>query len=64
MKLEINYCLYDGRFITNPERAICYECCESLKEARKNKDDYGDDTVIVKTTIKGVEIVNQEIITK
>lgn len=46
--------LYDGIYLTNPDRAVCHEVCESLKEARKNKNEYGDDTVIVKTVLKMV----------
>jgi hypothetical protein len=30
------YFLYDGRYRSNPDRAVCYEVCDSKKEARKN----------------------------
>lgn len=43
--------LFDGRYITDEDRAICYESCETLKEARKNRTDYGDDTVIVEAEV-------------
>lgn len=49
---DIVFELYDGRYLTNPDQAVCFEVCESLKEARKNKKEYGDDTVIVKTVLK------------
>ncbi len=63
----ISYMLFDGRYLNNPDSAVCYEVCDSLKEARENKDDYGTDTVIVKATSKCVgkgkyEIKSQEIV--
>ena len=39
--------LFDGRYTSTPDRAICYESCETLSEARQNAKDYGDDTVVV-----------------
>lgn len=41
------YYLFDGRYRTNPDRATCYERCDTLKEAKTNCKDYGTDTVIV-----------------
>lgn len=67
MGLHISFYLYDGRYYTNPDRAIVYEVCESLKEANDNKDEYGTDTAIVKTWSKKTgerqyEIVRQKLI--
>lgn len=39
--------LFDGRYRTDEDRAVCYEVCETLIKAKENADDYGDDTVIV-----------------
>ena len=55
--------LFDGRYRTDEDRAICYEVCETLKEAKENADDYGDDTVIIEAVeennvISGSKIVN------
>ena len=55
--------LFDGRYRTDEDRAVCYEVCETLKEAKENADDYGDDTVIVEAVeenniISGSKIVN------
>lgn len=41
------YLLFDGRYLTDPDRAICYEVCDTLKEAKSSAPDYGTDTVIV-----------------
>ena len=46
------YLLYDGRYLSDPSRANVYEVCFSLKEAKQNKLEYGNDTVIVKCTTK------------
>lgn len=54
--------LFDGRYRTCEDRAICYEVCETLKEARKHAKDYGNDTVIVEAEIFGNEIRNSKII--
>lgn len=66
-RMKTVYELYDGRYLTRPERAICYEVCETIKEARQNKDEYGDDTFIVKTVLKEIgerkyEQVSSEIV--
>jgi len=45
------YFLYDGRYRTNEDIAICYEVCSTLNEAKKSAKDYGDDTVIVEYEI-------------
>lgn len=55
--------LFDGRYITDKDRSVCYEVCETLKEAKENANDYGDDTVIVEAVkvnnvISGSKIVN------
>lgn len=47
----IKYALYDGRYLSDPDSASCFEVCETLKEARKNKNSYGTNTVIVEETL-------------
>jgi hypothetical protein len=54
--------LFDGRYRTDEDRAVCYEVCETLKEAKDNADDYGTDTVIVEGETVGNEIRNSKII--
>lgn len=48
MKTITTFELYDGRYLTDPDSAICFEVCESLEEAMQEKDNYGTDTVVVK----------------
>lgn len=69
MKEEFKYPIYDPRFKTNPERAICYVWCESIEEANDYKRDFPDG-VIVKATVRITEksdgtiehlIVNEEV---
>lgn len=62
MKKQYKFLLFDGRYRTDEDRAICYEVCDSLKEAKKNMLDYGTDTVIVKSEISGNNLINSEII--
>ena len=40
------YLIYDGRYHSDPERAIVMEICDTLKEAKENYREHGDDTVI------------------
>lgn len=50
--------LFDGRYRTDEDRAVCYKVCETLKEAKENADDYGDDTVIVEA-IKENNVISE-----
>lgn len=58
----IGYGLYDGRYEKQPDRAVMYLFCESLDEARRDRTEYGDDTVIVKLFAKGKDIVRRQIV--
>lgn len=60
--METIYILYDGRYRTNPDRATCFEVCDSEFEARDTANEYGNDTVIVKAQLNGKIITNSEII--
>jgi hypothetical protein len=62
MKTRKVWLLFDGRYRTDEDRAICYEVCDSLKEANENADDYGDDTVIVECELVGKTLVNDRIV--
>jgi hypothetical protein len=53
--------LYDGRYRTE-EDGMCYEVCETLKEAKVSAKDYGNDTVIVEAERKDMMIVNCRIV--
>ena len=54
--------LFDGRYRTDEDRAMCLEMCDSLEEAKGNAPDYGNDTVIVEYDMKGDVLENPEII--
>lgn len=56
------YLLFDSRYRSDEDRSICYEVCDTLKEAKENCEDYGEDTVIVEFTEKGNELVNPKIL--
>lgn len=56
MNTRIEYCLYDSRYLNDPDDAICYLAgCETLKEARKEKRESFTDAVIVKTKITEIK---------
>ena len=46
------YKLMDGRYLSRPERSICYEICDTLKEAKANAKEYGNDTFIVECVVE------------
>lgn len=46
------YGIYDGRYLTDPESATLFEYCDTLKEARRNKKDYGTGNVIVEFLVE------------
>ena len=54
--------LFDGRYRTDEDRAVCYEVCETLREAKKKADNYGDDTVIVEVIEENNVISDSKII--
>jgi hypothetical protein len=55
--------LFDGRYRADEDRAVCFEMCDSLKEAKKNAPEYGDDTVIVECDVEGKNLlVNSKIV--
>jgi len=43
----MSFFLMDGRARFDVDDAIVFSCCVSVKEARKEAPDYGDDTCIV-----------------
>ena len=49
------YLIMDGRAHTDIDRALVMECCDTLKEAKKNAREYGEDSCIVDS--KTMEIV-------
>jgi hypothetical protein len=62
MKTEKLFMLFDGRYRTEPDRAICLEFCKSLNEAKENATEYGDDTVIVSADGNNGELSNFNIL--
>ncbi len=60
--MEKSWMLFDDRYITNEDKAVCFECCETLKEAKKNAKDYGNNTVIVEYLTSGNQIKKKTIV--
>ena len=57
----IKYFIYDSRYNNNSNKAIVLLVCDSLREARREKNNYGEGNVIVKVTInKEGEIIKEE----
>lgn len=54
--------IYDARYKTDEEKAICLEVCSSLGEARTSLTDYGSGAVLVEADVKGKTIINEKII--
>lgn len=52
MKSKKQYLLFDGRYRTDEDRAICYAVYDTEKEAKKECKEFGDDTVIVEFDLK------------
>ena len=59
---ETIYMLYDGRYYNDPDSAIVFEVCESLKEAKESAPDHGTNTAIVKARCEGSMIVEKTLI--
>jgi len=45
--MEKTYGIFDSRYKTNPNVAVCFEFCDTLNEAIENAPEYGDNNVIV-----------------
>jgi hypothetical protein len=43
--------IYDGRYWTDPDRAIVMSVCDTKEEAEEEKYDYGNDCVVVEEQI-------------
>jgi hypothetical protein len=41
------YLIYDGRYHSEPEKAVVMSICETKEEAEREKVSFGDDCVIV-----------------
>lgn len=59
MKKENKFLLMDGRAWFDIDKAVVFEICDSIEEARKNKKTY-DDAVIVKAVAKDDQLSNLE----
>ena len=54
-KIKIDFNVYDSRYLTDPEKAICLEAgCETLNEARKAAKKYGENNVIERAVLMWV----------
>ena len=54
--------IFDARYHTDEDRAICLSICTSLREAVREAPDYGNGNVIVEATIVGKEIFSKKIV--
>ena len=54
--------LMDNRRRASEDEGIVFEVCFSLKEAKRNASDYGDDIVIVEAITKGRAIIESKIV--
>ena len=55
MKDIKQYVIYDSRYLSDEDAATVFEVCETLKEARENKGEYGEGNVIVEETLKHIK---------
>lgn len=46
-----DYYIYDGRYWTDPDRALVMTICDTLEEAREDVKDYGDAVIVYKGQI-------------
>lgn len=61
--LKITFDIYDPRYRTNPDRATCFEAgCETLNEAKKAANEYGENNVIVRTVSEQISGNNFRVI--
>jgi hypothetical protein len=66
-EMKIAFALYDGKYQTDKDNSICYEIVDTIEEAREDRTDFGDDTVIVKmhgiqVKIGLIEVIHSEIV--
>lgn len=48
MSKKTKWFIYDGRYYSDPDRALVMSVCDTEKEAEEEKYDYGADCVVVK----------------
>lgn len=70
--MEKVYAIYDPRYLeeqgSEDFEAVCFEVCDTLKEAMQEKDEYGDGNIIVEETLEKQDdgsmlVVDSKIIT-
>jgi RNase P/RNase MRP subunit p29 len=54
-----DYILYDARFLSDPDRASVCCCAHSLKEARRDKKEFFNDSVIVSYVEVDGELIDE-----
>ena len=59
MKEKRLYLIYDGRAVDNTRDAQVMVSCDSLKEARSYKGDFGDGCVIWSYAILGKKLIDE-----
>lgn len=57
-----NYLIFDSRYLIDEDNATVLECCDSLKEAKINVNNYSTGSVIVEYDVINGEFVNPKII--
>lgn len=55
-KLLVTYQIYDSRYYENPDRAVCFEVCDTLREAQRSRNDYGNNNIIVESKNKKIGV--------
>jgi hypothetical protein len=56
------YGLFDGRWLTDEDAAVCFEFCDTIEEARENRLEYGEDTVIVEFDVENRILKNGTVV--
>lgn len=54
----------DSRAIDEIGNYTCFECCDTLEEAKESAPDYGNGCCIWSCDVKGNELINEKFITK
>lgn len=60
-KHEYNYVVYDGRYLTDPDRATVMFTADTLEEAQRERADWGVDCVIVRHEVIGGVAISSEV---
>jgi len=54
---SLKYLIYDGRYHTDPDRALVLDISSTLKQAKESKSDHGEDCVIEENAEQEGELI-------